>query len=87
MRRYRPVQAPGDLLSRAEPGTLASGLAAYLDWPVTFKDGAIFCENGGACPNPSCDGNGTARIRMVYLLDPRELLEWIKKHAEDPPDA
>lgn len=57
-------------------------LAAYLDWPVTFKEGAIFCENGSACPNPSCDGNGTARIRMVYLLDPRELLGWIKKHAE-----
>lgn len=66
---------------------LATELSAYLDWPVTFKDGAILCENGSACPNPACDGNGTTRIRMVYLLDPRELLTWIRKHAEDPRDA
>jgi hypothetical protein len=78
LRRYWPVRAPGDLLT----APLASELADYLDWPVTLKDGAIFCENGSACPNPSCDGNGTARIRMVYLLDPRELLGWIRKHAE-----
>jgi hypothetical protein len=62
-----------------EPG---GELAAYLDWPVVCKYGGIWCEAGSDCPNPSCDGNGSTEIRAAYLLVPRELLIWIKKHAE-----
>lgn len=57
-------------------------LAAYIDWPVTVKVGGIWCENGRQCPNPRCDGNGSTEIRAGIMLTPRELLTWIKKHAE-----
>jgi hypothetical protein len=60
----------------------ADELAAYLDWPVTVKHCGIWCENGRQCPNPRCDGNGSTEIRAALGLTPRELLGWIKKHAE-----
>ena len=66
-----------------EDSTRESGdLSAYLDWPVTVKVGGIWCEAGRECPNPRCDGNGSTEIRAGMLMTPRELTEWIAKHAE-----
>jgi len=58
-------------------------VGAYLDWPVTVKVGGIWCEHERECPNPRCDGNGATEIRAGIVLTPRELLGWIRKHAEE----
>ena len=62
--------------------TESGDLSAYLDWPVTVKVGGIWCEAGRECPNPRCDGNGSTEIRAGISVTPRELTEWIAKHAE-----
>ena len=49
---HRLGTEPGDLLTRTGRTPLVDELTPYLDWPVTFKDGAIFCENGRACRIP-----------------------------------
>lgn len=58
-------------------------LAAYADWPVSVKVGGFWCERGARCLNPRCGGNGATEIRAGISLTPRELMAWIRKHAEE----